>query len=253
MKELLPFLMVSRAIPTIIGVALLFLSSCQPIYRPTVVNQPMMSGQGDVQASGHIGTNGGDLQIAGAPTEHIVAIADYNAYSREDDSTNVKREHRSFEIGAGYFRHFSEEVNKENNSGGLVELIGGYGHGKANNRSSIWTPRDIKVTGNYHKFFFQPGVGFHHDVFDIGFTSRVVGIDYYEIRIREDLNQSIEPTTSPGLDYFFEPALTGRIGYKFVKFQFQFGGSIPVGSVPRYDHQPFMFSVGLHVDISQGP
>lgn len=235
---------------------LLLLSSCQPIYRPTVVNQPMVSGKGDIQASGHIGTNGTDVQLAGAVSDHIVLIGDYNRYSMEseDDSTSgYEQEHRSFEFGGGYYTHIGEGVRSSDNSGGVIELIGGYGNGKASHYSDVWTHRFATVTGQYHKFFFQPGIAYHHEIFDGGFTSRLTGIDYYEVKARDQQGGNIQPTSSKGMDVFFEPALTGRVGYRYVKFQFQTGLSIPLDSEPHYDYQPFMFSVGLHIDISSAP
>lgn len=230
--------------------AVYLLASCQPIYRPTVVDQPLMSGQGDIQASGHVGTNGQDFQLAGAVTDNIVVMGHYNTYDRDYDSdtlSDYSREHSLLEIGGGYFKQLGTKGDDGN--AGVVEVLGGYGNGTAKNYSDIWTQTRGEVKGKYHKFFFQPGVGYHHDIFDVGLTPRVSVIDYYDMKILDDARQ-LRPQWNRGTDVFLEPTLTGRIGYKLVKLQMQMGLSFPMGNEPSYDYQPFMFSLGLHIDIS---
>ncbi|MFB6257170.1 MAG: hypothetical protein ABEH38_00635 [Flavobacteriales bacterium] len=236
--------------PFYLLIALAFLASCQPIYRPTVVNQPLMSGKGDVQLSAHTGTNGNDFQAAGAPTKNVVVMGHYNTFSGEyegDSLNEYKRDHSLLEIGGGFFHQLGDQG--ENGNAGVVEVIGGYGNGNAKNYSDFWTDQRAEVKGSYHKFFVQPGVGYHHNIFDVGLAPRVSIIDYYEMKVLSE-DGALQPNWDRGTDVFLEPALTGRLGYKFVKLQMQMGLSIPVGSKPSYQYQPFMFSIGLHIDIT---
>lgn len=239
-------------IPLVFFLPILLVSSCQPIYRPNVMNQPLFSGQGDIQASGHVGTNGVDLQASGAVTDHLLAMVNYNRFSQSPDndslSSGFEREHQLIEIASGYYTQLGEEG--ENNNFGVFEAIGGYGNGTAIHFSDVWTSQMERTEGKYHKLFVQPSIGYSHSIFDVGIAPRMVMIDYYDMEVQGS-GASLQPDWDRGTDLFVEPAITGRFGYKFIKFQFQFGLSIPMIEEPSYQYQPILFSVGIHMDLDR--
>jgi hypothetical protein len=209
-------------------VAFLYLVSCAPAYVPNTINTPLLSNKGEIQAGLNYGLSGFDPQAAYALTDHIGLMINGSFRNNTSDSSDSYHRHAFVEGGGGYYTRIG--------GAGRFEVYGGYGYSRlqAYFDGDIW----IKYANVYsHRLFLQPAVGFTTKVFDLSFASRVVLVSMHQ----EDVQENV---------FLFEPALTLKLGYKYVKGVVQFGLSFPNSSVSvDFGYQPIMFSIGVQADL----
>ena len=204
--------------------------SCAPAYTPNIVNTPLLSKEGEFQASVGTGTSGIDPQFAYAITENIGIMLNASYANRSDTNLANKNYHKhSFaEAGFGYTLHMG--------NAGRFEVYGGGGVGKVN---AIFN-QDVfygRADATYTRIFIQPSIGATTDVFDGAFTTRLIFVN---------VNNSNPLLNSNRFDPFLEPTLTAKVGWRYIKMMFQLGFSVPLTNNYRnYNYQPFMFSIGL--------
>ena len=210
------------------SILFLMLSSCAPMYVPNVINTALLKNQGEIQMSVYTGTAGIDPQFAFAITDHIGIMAN-GSFADRSDTTGDFHKHTFVEFGAGYFENIG--------GNGVVEVYGGYGFGKLEasfNSDEIWTSY-ANVTSN--RIFLQPSIGLTTSVADIAFSPRLCYVTVSQ--------ESVTKST-----LFFEPAITGKVGFKYVKFNGQLGFSVPANG-EYINYQPIMFSIGMQVFIGR--
>lgn len=109
------------------------------------------------------------------------------------------------------------------NNNWVLEFYGGYGHASGNEFSNYGS-MDYKV----YKLFVQPDFGYTFKLADIALSLRDTYCRYYNV------NRSLDPNFDPSELYplavrpnhfMIEPAVTFRLGYKFIKFLGQPGYS----------------------------
>lgn len=210
-------------------------TSCSPEYIPNMVNSPMFSNQGEFQATIATGNSSFDAQVALAVTDNIGIMVNGSYENETSDSSDDFHKHSFIEAGIGYYEKIGEK--------GRYEIYGGYGLGEAKGYfENAFFDEEI-TDAKYNRFFIQPGIGVSTGIFDGSFSPRFVlvqmdpkGANYGTARYNT----------------FFEPVITSKIGYKYVKFIAQFGVSIPVGDQElSYDHQRFIFNFGLNFNIGR--
>lgn len=202
---------------------------CAPVYVPTVINQPLFKEKGDFKASLHGGISGWDLQSAYAVTDHIGIMAQGSFENFNSDETDNYHHHIFGEVGGGYFKALGEF--------GRLEAYGGAGIGKINvlNGSGYAQDYSDAILG---KVFIQPGIGIASDYVDLSFAPRIV---WAFIQDESDYRNRV----------FFEPAITGKVGYKKVKGVLQVGFSAPIGKTALdFAYQPFIISFGIQTDLN---
>jgi len=215
-------------------VLVLAVSSCSPEYIPNMVNTPMFKEKGEIQGNLAAGVSGTDVQLAYALGDHVALMANGSFYDETSDTTNDFHRHTLYEVGAGYYDQIGGH--------GRYEIFGGVGTGKI---KGYWenSPLDNPVSdARFVKFFIQPAIGLQSDYADGSLGSRWV-------LVRTDYNEE-EPEAQAGFHPFFEPFIMGRLGFKNIKLISQLGFSVPVGEEVPFDYQPFMFNVGLHLNMS---
>lgn len=211
------------------------LSSCSPEYIPNMVNSPMLSNQGEFQATIATGTSNFDVQTAFAITDNIGIMANGSYGNETSDSTDDYHKHLFFEGGIGYYDKIGDK--------GRYEIYGGFGTGSAEGyyQNAIF---DSQITdARFNRFFVQPGIGISTGIFDGSFSPRFVmvqmdpeGANFKEGRY----------------NVFLEPVITSKVGFKYVKFVFQVGVSVPFGEENlNFDYQPFIMNVGLHLNLGR--
>ena len=224
---------------TMIG-AVLLISSCAPAYIPNVINAPLLSNKNEFQGKLTGGTSGFDNQLSYAITDHIGVMVNGSYNYRNDSDTYHK--HYYVETGLGYYRKLQEA--------GRLEVFGGYGYGDVKTNEDDWFYQNNHLTTNayYQRFFIQPSLGAVTNVFEGSFSTRLVVVNMH---FREGNYDDLLMNNS--FITFLEPAITAKVGYKYVKYVAQIGFSVPIyGSGNNlYSYQPFIFSMGINVKIGQ--
>lgn len=212
-----------------------FITSCSPEYIPNMVNSPMLSNQGEFQATIATGTSNFDAQTAFAITDNIGIMVNGSYGNETNDSTDDFHKHLFFEGGLGYYDKIGAK--------GRYEIYGGFGTGKAEGFYDGAT-FDSRITdATFNRFFVQPGIGISTGIYDGSFSPRFA-------LVQMDPNGADFRTGKYNL--FFEPVFTSKIGFKYVKFVFQFGFSVPFGDENlNFDYQPFIMNVGLNLNLGR--
>ncbi|MFP4023955.1 MAG: hypothetical protein ACLFVR_05465 [Thiohalospira sp.] len=212
-----------------------FLFSCSPEYIPNMANSPMFSNQGEFQATVATGTSSFDAQTAYAITDNIGIMVNGSYGNETSDTTDDFHKHAFIEGGIGYYEKIGDK--------GRYEIYGGYGFGKTEGffEDAVF---DSQVTdADMQRIFVQPGIGISTGLFDGSFSPRFVLVK---------MTPRGEGFETGGFNTFFEPVITSKIGYKWVKFVAQFGFSIPVGDESlHFDYQPFIINFGLNFNIGR--
>jgi hypothetical protein len=208
----------------------IILNSCAPAYVPSVVNIPLLTNKGEVQAAVYAGTSGVDPQLTYAFSNHVGVMLNGSFANNTSSTTNNYHKHQFGEIGAGYYTHFLQR--------GKFETFAGAGSGKlsAEFDNNLWISRS---NVNYTRIFVQPAVGFTTKIFDLGFSTRFVFLK---------LHQELESNTG----IFAEPVINVKFGYDHIKAVAQLGLSLPMNSGNiDFTYQPLLFSLGLQANFGK--
>lgn len=218
----------------VFATALGVMTSCSPEYIPNMVNSPLFNNAGEFQATIATGNSSFDAQTAAAITDHFGIMVNGSYGNETDDSTDNFHKHSFIEAGIGYYEKFGKKYR--------YELYAGYGIGKTQgyfHNGFIDEFTDVR----YNRYFIQPGIGISTGIFEGSFSPRFVLIQMDPERLYFNSTQ---------LNTFFEPVVTTKIGFKYVKFITQFGLSVPVGDKDlNYDNQHFIFNFGLNFNIGR--
>ena len=183
------------------------------------------------------GSNGFEGQFAYSITDHIAIMANGSYQSNTDDSIHLETYHKHLfgEFGGGYYTKLG--------SIGRLGCYGGYGIGQAETGYNYTFINHYSgvVNGLYERFFIQSDFGLTStfDIVTSGVSARGSYVHFYKFTSdKQEFKTSVS-------NYYFEPAVFVRVGWKYVKIQFQFSGSILMNDNPEFDNQPYMFSGGL--------
>lgn len=214
------------------AIILLGFYGCAPVYIPNVVNTPMLSNKGELQAAVYTGISGFDPQFAYAITDNLGVMLNASFSSKTNDTLNNFHKHQFVETGVGYFTKIGVS--------GRFETFGGIGYArlKSDYSNNLWISfSDL----NSLRLFIQPSIGAATDFFDGSFSTRFVYLSLFQ----NNLNYNA---------FFIEPVITAKVGYKYVKAVFQLGFSFPVNSNELiFSYQPFLFSIGIQAKINTRP
>ncbi len=222
-----------RFILIVFFIVIAFNSCSPPVYHPTVVNTPLLSNKGEINAAAHLSVNGFEPQLAYAVTDNIGLMLNGN-FNKVTDNDSQDYQRFSFVEGAGgYFGKIGKY--------GRYEAYGGFGYG--NNNFYYYNEGDSYFEDiPYTKFFMQGSLGSSLDFIDAAFSPRFVWATV------SDLNKTYT-------NMYIEPVITVKVGYKFVKFVIQGGFSFPIEEYnPDVDgrfHQPILFSIGLQGNFNK--
>jgi hypothetical protein len=249
---------------------LLIFSACTTqhyYYLQTPHQVPLFKEEKEVRLSGGGGmsssTNAKNLQAAGSITDQFAIAANYMDIKNSKETTiNGVRTNwwkgRYFEGMFGYYKDFGKF--------GIFETYAGYGsgaqeHSYASEDVDLYFPfipvPTSTVMGssklNFNKYFVQPSYGISLDVVDIALSLRVsdvffntidnkVNSDYFAYKELEDMNRRSF--------ILFEPAITVRAGWKYVKGQIQYSYTgILAGAY--FPYETYHFSMGLNFAFAE--
>ena len=196
----------------------------------------MLSNQGEVQATIAGGTSNLDVQTAIALSDNWALMLNGSYADEHSDSTEDFHKHLMVEIGGGYF----EKMGRI----GRYEIFGGYGLGKVEGRYDEAVFDAPYTEASFTKIFLQPGIGISTDYYSGSFATRFSAIQM-------DIKAPTEELTND-FHVFFEPVITNKFGSRYIKFIIQTGLSVPINRKElHYNYQPFLFHVGLHMNIGR--
>jgi hypothetical protein len=208
--------------------AICLLSSCSEVfYQSNAVNAPLLQEKGELKAS--ISNN--NVQGAYAATNHFALMAN-GFWGKFEGEKGLTQEGAMMELGLGYYLPFAEHF--------VFDVFGGAGLGRVtqNKRDGNGVLKEFSATGN--RYFFQPGVGYVTPYWEVALSPRVSYCkynDHYSINYTDkellDNNLNLIDDT---YFLFFEPALTAKVGYKWIKLQAQYGYTL------NLNNQPFSFA-----------
>lgn len=227
--------------------AALFISSCTTqMYVANTVNAPLLKEKGEVQVS----VTQSDIQAALAVTDHIGIMA--NGFYKNYKDGNYQHNGVLGELGVGYFKPLDNNFVFETFAGGGIAHI--YQQKEFNGLNN-----DVvlgKFNADAMKIFLQPDFGYRSKIFDAIISSRFSMVKYsnfssqnYPTETLKDDYLDNNNLTGPTF-LFAEPALTCRVGYKYVKLQGQVGLTINLTG-DNIKHASNFSSLGIIIDIAK--
>ncbi len=217
-----------------LGVLLVVLGSCAPIYFPPAAHVPQLTVAGESQAGIMFGFNGLDLQGAYALTDHQAMMGTVSL-GLGNNSSSDKTNHAYGEVAYGLYT--APGIGRFGVYGGLGA---GYGQGE-----STWYFNGNPITswakGTYIRPFIQGNAGLSTGVFDLGLNLRM---PWVLITYSESKNNSV-PSNANAL--MMEPVLYTGVGWGPVKVYLQGGLAFPLQNQINFEYQPFIFSLGLNM------
>ena len=228
-----------KLFPPIIS-ALLLLCSCNVAYIPSMHQVPLLQKKGDVQ----INVTPANFQAAAAITDIIGLMCNGqisgSSWTNNDNGYNsYSAKRRFFEVGAGYFK--KQEENK------TFEIYGGATYGSIDFRNSYAYPGQ-KFSANATKVFIQPAFGIVTDYVEVAIAVKCLKLSFFNVSTTNYGQVDLENDKLYNLDknpfLFVEPSITLRVGYKFLKAQFQLLRSYKLNN-DDINYQPGNFFIGL--------
>lgn len=207
---------------------------------PSAHQTPLLNKKGEVSAGVYSGTNGTDIQLAYAASDHIGVLAAGSFYHSDRAGSTEGHGHSYGELGVQYHRALGRV--------GRLELMTGMGTGSAYSNGTYSfanTTSSVKATGDYNKIFIQSNIGLETEVIDLGVSSRFGHAMYSQFETDETVFNERRSAT------FWEPSLFTRLGWKGIKLEVQLGSSVPMKEEAQveFDYQPFFFTIGLNINL----
>jgi hypothetical protein len=225
--------------------------SCKIMYVPNSQNVPMLEEKGDIKAV--VGIK--DLQATYAVTNHFGIMA--NGYYNKNDwsITSGTLENKYFstrsliEGGAGYYTTLGDN--------GRFEVYGGAGYGHVKYNYDLLDNGVNTETNTFDidllRVFLQPAIGTQSDNVCFAFSTRIAGVSFSGI---DSVGYTPVELESQGLNeltdnlfLFIEPALTLRLGFKYVQFQLQPYYNLQVAGPTSINAKEIGCNVGVYLSI----
>ncbi|HRO42327.1 MAG TPA: hypothetical protein PL009_05800 [Flavipsychrobacter sp.] len=249
-----------------VAVAALSISACSPrIYLPDRTNAPMLREAGEVKLTSSLKIQNNanaprtvlspSLDFAASPLKGLGIIASYrstNRYANEEDFYNnyyyqdsIRYSGSRVEFGVGYYLPFGGR--------GLFDIYGGVGFGsiERSNQRGYFGNYDAK----YFQAFLQPSIGFAAgDVFDMSGGMKI-NIHKYN-NFKTDTISFRYEFTDPNVDIetptflMLGPFMNMNVGYKYAKFNMQFGANFNINKPHLRIETPFYLSMGITLAIA---
>lgn len=227
--------------------SLVFYSCSHRYYAPTGQNVPLFKEKGEVQLGGGIAgsgeAGGGNIQAAYAVGNHAGITADAYIANGKNDDTGARGNGFIASVGGGYFTPLSNYF--------VFETYAGFGGGNIYNRYDGGSSSRV----NFIRPYIQPAIGFTTNYLDLAFASRIAMVNYTGISRSAGITDS---TNVAQLDYinghptsvYFEPGITARAGWKYIKVQFQYVWSVNLNN-PQILRDNHNISVGLLLSLAE--
>lgn len=220
---------------------------CNPkYYAPNTHNVPLLQQKGNGVASFAAGEARAELQGAYAVTNNLALMLNLASFKQKNDEEGDGGKGNLLEAGVGYYRGFSKKF--------VFETYGLAGIGDVENHfpSSVsGNPNTIgKIESKLFRIGVQSAIGFTSKYFDVAASTRITALNYHDISgsLIFGGEDQVVYLNQQNNHMLFEPALTLRGGYKFLKLQVQLGHSFNLShSDFQQDDGHFTIGVGYHL------
>lgn len=234
-------------------ITILFLTGCSHYYYvPVAQNVPLfkekkefrtsviLSKQYDDFTDDEISMT--DIQAAYAVTDHFAVLSNYmSARGDNPKFTNEIGKGSYFDMMAGYYRALGRHS--------VFELYGGVGGSNQQHKYGVFGSSDLK----FNKLIIQPSIGFTFSGFDIAFTSGFSRLHFSTVTNNIDPSDveyfKVADISNRRNSMLFEPSMTIRLGWKYVKFQFQLIYSQNINN-PQLQFQNGKASFGMSFSLA---
>lgn len=224
----------------LIFLGIIILTNCKPpAYVANKVNTPMITDKNDFTADVGVGASGLNIQTAYSPAKHLGIMANFATEFIFSKKENKKYHKVNFgDIGFGYYHKFGDFF--------MVDLYGGGGLGfskimlDSNNRTDL-------TNVNYYRLFAQPSIAFTSNIFKLDLACRFNYINAYQA-------WGTSSSAYSGNVFCYEPALTIKLGYKWIMAYLQWAVSLPFKDIDNNVYSPnvWNFTGGLSFSFNFG-
>lgn len=199
------------------------LSSCNHnYYIPNSQNVPIFKDKNEarlsVSSGGAVNMNTAEVQAAYSLPFNIAVMGSF-MYTEGGNEQ---------ELDYGYGRYFEGAIGyyKPVTKNGVVEFYAGYGSSSQYHHYAGDGDYHGKASLFFDKVFIQPSFGLYFKYFDLALSARFSGLYFNKINngIFDDSYDydDVDLISRNKTSYLFEPAITIRGGWKYVKIQFQY-------------------------------
>lgn len=234
----------------LIFILALTLNSCTHYYYiPNAQNVPLFREKNEFQGTLTIG--GGDevstaeVQAAYSITDNLAVMTNFMSAKAGEKSNNEWGKGNYLEGAFGYYKPFDEFV--------VAEVYAGLGTSNQHHVYSTDSYNNGTADLSFMKYFLQPSVGLTFRAFDIAVSTRLSRLSFYNIDNKVTMdNQAlyyVDTIAKNKTSYLFEPALTIRGGWKYVKLQLQLSSSKNL-THPNLKFEDSNVSIGLHFTVA---
>lgn len=219
-----------------------FLSSCITLYKPNIINTPLLQEKNEAILSAGLGLSGNGLvniQSAYAVGNQTAIMLNGMYHTRSNDSVNTgaagneKLKMFAGELGLGYFKNLNEKKS------GLFQCYGGVGLGHTSDKVQGSGPKPY-ITANYVNIFIQPGIAVTNKNFDVSLDIKTNFVQLFNVNSYlytqfEWWNTDFVLRQDTTFNFInIEPALTFRVGDNRIKGFLQLGAILPVYNTENY-------------------
>jgi hypothetical protein len=210
---------------------IIFTSCSHYYYVPNTHNVPQLMEKDQVNLAGNISvgeeSHSLEFQSAYALKEEFGLMLNFMSSANNFNSRNTQG--FLIEGGAGLFKSSSRFY--------VAEVFAGTGFSNQKHKYFI-NGTHFSSNLSFIRSFIQGDIGISDNIFDLVFSNRFCHVGF------TDISSSLLPgnnefmrlqTVRPGSFLLIEPALTLRIGFKYINLNFQIGGSYCLNASPAFE------------------
>lgn len=254
--------MTFKKLTAIILFAVICCSCSHYYYVSNVQNVPMFKGKNEYRLHGSFGLGSETICFEGqgaySVTNNFGIMTNFMSAKGIENSAESWARGYYLDAAIGYYRPLRKS--------GVFEIYGGAGGSRQHHQymSENYDPSNPLNNNPYAgtsaesfiKIFIQPSIGITFNWFDLAFSTRFNRLSFNDIENQIDITsnksefEKLSSTAQTKIFWFFEPALTIRGGWKYLKVQLQ-GSTGSYLNNEHYQFDQFHVSVGINIAIAK--